>query len=99
MTHQQHTTLSDALHGHPTWESLYSAAQYPIKGHAEKYRTDPLPIPAPKPIVRVDRTDCRYLEAVPFKAHCFCHRLAFEQIVHEADCKNCKRYTPKPKES
>lgn len=97
MTHQQHTTLSDALHGHPNWELLYSAAQYSIKGHAEKYRSDPLPIPAPKPIARVDRTDCRYLEAVPFKAHCFCHRLAFEQIVHETDCKYCKRYSPKLK--
>ena len=99
MTNNHHSTLSDALNGHPTWEVLLQAAQYPVKGHAQKYRTDPLPVPAPKPIVRVDRTDCRYLEAVPFKAHCFCHRLAFEQLVHEADCKNCKRYTPKPKES
>lgn len=99
MTNYHHSALSDTLNGHPNWEALYSAARYPIRGHVQKYRTDPLPIPAPKPIVRVDRTDCRYLEAVPFKAHCFCHRLAFEQIVHEADCKNCKRYTPKPKES
>lgn len=95
MAYNNHSTLSDALNGRPTWESLLQAAQYPIKRHADKYRTDPLPIPTPKPIVRVDRTDCRHLEAVPFKAHCYCHRLAFEQLVHETDCKYCKHYCPK----
>lgn len=95
MEHYHQTTLSDALNGHPTWEELLKAAQYPIKGHAEKYRTDPLPVPTPKPIARVTRTDCRHLEPVPFKAHCYCHRLAFEILVHECDCKKCKNYCPK----
>lgn len=95
MAQYHQTTLSDALNGHPTWESLLQAAQYPIKRHVEKYRSEPLPVPAPKPIARETRTDCRHLEPVAFKAHCYCHRLAFEILVHESDCKHCKNYCPK----
>lgn len=91
------TTLSAVLTASPTWEALYQSAQYQIRGAQEKIRTDPLPTQPTPRRPRTDRTDCRYLEAVPFKAHCYCNRLTFGVIVHEGDCKNCKKYFPKPK--
>lgn len=77
------------------WETLLTAASIPIARHREKFSTKPLPYsytPAPR---KAERTDCEHLEVVPFKAHCFCNRLHFPKIVHEADCKRCRNYSPK----
>lgn len=97
MNQTRHSTLGSVLTASPTWEQIYDSAKTKESRMRSEYRTDPLPIAPAAPRPRIDRTDCRYLEAVPFKAHCYCNRLAIGVIVHEADCKKCKKYCPKSK--
>lgn len=78
-----------------TWETLYPSGHFAISRHVRKYATKPLPNPYQSATRREDRTDCEHLEAVPFKAHCYCNGFSYTKLVHPADCLRCRKYSPK----